>query len=141
MPDQCQASKQASISKHYHQAQRSIVEERRRHLAAASQAPRTAAPRAPQPIRLRRAARDSLGGAAHAWPRLLAVGGAPHVAVLHDLGPSRSLRSTSPPGSGLLAPLARVGLRCSAAGRERHKDARRPAARHSEWQAEQAPLC
>jgi hypothetical protein len=34
-----------------------------------------------------------------------------------------------------------VGLRCSAAGRERHKDARRPAARHSEWQAEQAPLC
>ena len=67
--------------------------------------------------------------------------GAPHVALLHDLGPSRSLRSTSPPGSGLLAPLARVGLRCSAAGRERHKDARRPAARHSEWQAEQAPLC
>ena len=41
------------------QAQRSIVEERRRHLAAASQAPRTAAPRAPQPIRLRRAARDA----------------------------------------------------------------------------------
>ena len=62
-------------------------------------------------------------------------------ALLHDLGPSRSLRSTSPPGSGLLAPQARVGLRCSAAGRERHRDARRPAARHSEWQAEQAPLC
>ena len=27
--------------------------------------------------------------------------------------------TTSPPGSGLLAPLARVGLRCSAAGQER----------------------
>ena len=46
---------------------------------------------------------------------LLAVGGAQHGALLHDLGPSRSLRSTCPPGSGLLALRARVGLRCSAA--------------------------
>ena len=61
-------------------------------------------------------------------------------AVLHDLGPSRSLRSTSPPSSGLLAPLARVGLRCSAAGQERPLGRPQPAARHSEWQAEQVPL-
>ena len=55
--------------------------EKRCHLAAALEAPRAAAPRAPQPIWLRRAAR---GWAALRTPScvLLAVGDAQHAALL-----------------------------------------------------------
>ena len=73
---------------------RADVEERC-HLAAALEAPRAAAPRAPQPIWLRRAAR---GWAALRTPSrvLLAVGDAQHAALLHDRGPSKFLRQTAP---------------------------------------------
>ena len=117
-----------------------IVEERC-HLAAAHEAPRAAAPRAPQPIWLRRAAR---GWAALRTPSrvLLAVGDAQHAALLHDRGPSKFLRQTAPQleltGSAGLVVSQRLadaadGLR---EGPGRPSAARRPGRATARWRVE-----
>ena len=132
--------------KRYHFVARSVpvLEERRRYLAAASEAlfTATAWPRAPQPIRLRRAAPGCWAALRTPSRVLLAVGDAQHAALLHDRGPSKLLRQTAPQleltGSAGLVVSQRLadaadGLR---EGPGRPSAARRPGRATARWRVE-----